>query len=62
MARKVERDPDGSGMPWIRVASSLATDEQALALFVLFVLLVGAVTVAVAAADVWRTWRTSRPT
>jgi hypothetical protein len=48
VARKVERDPDGSGMPWIRVASSLATDEQALALFVLFV---DAVTVAVASAD-----------
>jgi hypothetical protein len=54
VARKVERDPVGVGMPAIRVANCLPADEQALALFVLFV---DAVTVAVAAADVWRTWR-----
>ena len=35
VARKVERDPDGSGMPAIRVANLVAADEQALA-FVLF--------------------------
>lgn len=49
MARKVERDPVGAGMPAIRVANCLAAEEQALVLFVLFV---GAVTVAVAAVDV----------
>lgn len=46
VARKVERDPDGSGMPAIKVANAVATDEHALA-FVLFL-----EAVAVAGADV----------
>ena len=49
MAKKVEREPDGSGMLWMRLSSPLAMDEQVSAPFM------EAVTVAVAAAVVWRT-------